>query len=910
MIGITSYGAYIPRLRLNRSAIYQSMGWFAPAIVMVAQGTRSMCNWDEDSVTMSVEASRSCVQGLDKTAIDGMFMASTTMPFADRQNAGIVATALNLKPELMTSDFTSAQKAGATALLAALETAKGGDRKNILVTAADKRETRPAGFYEMWFGDGAASFLVGDTDVIAEFKGAQTVSHDFVDHYRGARHRFDYTWEERWIRDEGYSKIIPEAVNGLFEKLNITINDVDKLVFPCFFKAEHKKIAKKLGDADKAVDNLHEICGETGCAHPLLMLAAALDDANPGDRIVLAGFGQGCVAMLFEVTDNILKRQDRKPFKTTADNSEVIDNYSKFLVFRDLINPDMGIRAEAETQTAMTTLYRKRSMILGLVGGKCSVCGTPQFPKTQVCVNPECLARHSQEDYEYSEIPARVKTFTGDLLAVSLDPPHIYGMVQFEGGGRFMADFTDCKLDEIKVGLPVRMVFRKKVEDKNRGFVNYFWKATPIPGAVEELSKVRFDGQVAIVTGAGGGLGKAYAIELANRGAAVVVNDLGAARDGSGGGSATPAQQVVDEITAAGGKAVANDDNVATAEGGENIVKTAVDTFGKVDILINNAGILRDKSFVKMTPDNWKAVLDVHLNGAYNVTRPAFAVMRENGYGRILMTTSAAGLYGNFGQANYSAAKMALVGLANTLKIEGGKYNINVNTLAPLAASRLTEDVMPPDIFEKMKPELVVPMALYLCSEDCASSGEIFNTGMGYFNRAAILTGPGTRLGKEDNPPTPEDISENFSAINDMTGAKEMADLNAALIEMVSPPKAAKTGESGDAGKSSGPTVAEIFEKMPDAFDPAAAKGVNVVFQYTISGPGGGDWTVSVSDGTCSVNPGTADKPTCTLKISDADFIDMISGKLDPMAAFTSGKLKIEGDVMKSQLIGKLFKMR
>ncbi len=909
MIGITSYGAYIPRLRLNRSAIYQSMGWFAPAIVMVAQGTRSMCNWDEDAVTMSVEASRSCLEGMDKKQIDAMFLASTTLPFADRQNAGIVSTALNLKSEILASDFTSSQKAGTTALLAALETAKGGDRKNILVTAADKRETRPAGFYEMWFGDGAASFLVGDTDVIAEFKGSYTVSEDFVGHYRGARHRFDYNWEERWIRDEGYSKIIPKAVNGLLAKLNITIDDVDKLVFPCFFKAEHKKIAHKLGAADKAVDNLHEACGETGCAHPLLMMAKALDDAKPGDRIVLAGFGQGCNAMYFVVTENIGKVNTRTPFESTLKNIEIIDNYSKYLVFRDLINPDMGIRAESETQTAMTTLYRRRSMILGLVGGKCTACGTPQFPKTQVCVNPDCLARHSQEDYEYSEIPAKVKTYTGDLLAVSLDPPHIYGMIQFEGGGRFMADFTDCKLDEIKVGLPVRMVFRKRTEDKNRGFVNYFWKATPVAGAAEELSKIRFDGQVAIVTGAGGGLGKAYAMELARRGAAVVVNDLGGSRDGSGGGSATPAQQVVDEIIAVGGKAVANYDNVATPEGGENIVKTAVDNFGKVDILINNAGILRDKSFIKMEPENWNAVLAVHLDGAYNVTRPAFAVMRENGYGRILMTTSAAGLYGNFGQTNYSAAKMALIGLANTLKLEGRKYNIHVNTIAPLAASRLTEDIMPPDVFEKMKPELVVPMALYLCSDVCEESGEIFNTGMGYFNRAAILTGKGVKLGKEDAPPTPEDISQNFPAINDMAGATALDDLNSAMFAILMPPEDQQDHAGGAAGKSSGPSVAEIFEKMPEAFNPEAAKGVKVVFQYSISGPGGGDWAVIVSDGTCTVTPGKDEKPTCTLKISDNDFIDMISGELDPMGAFSSGKLKIGGDVMKSQLIGKLFKM-
>ncbi len=910
MIGITSYGAYIPRLRLNRMSIFQSIGWFAPAVIMVAQGERSMCYWDEDAVTMAVAASRDCLKGMDKQKIEGMFLASTTLPFADRQNAGIVSTALNLKSNIVTSDFTSAQKAGTNALLTAIESVKGGERKNILVTAADKRETKPAYFYEMWFGDGAAAFMIGDTNVIAEYKGSYSVSYDFVDHYRSAFKKYDYTWEERWVRDEGYAKIIPEAVNGLLKKLKITIKDVDKMVYPCFFKAEHRNIAKKLGaPPDKVVDNLHEVCGETGTAHPLLMMTAALDDAKPGDKIVMASFGQGCSAFLFEVTQNITKMPERNKFKRTLAHKETTDNYLKFLKFRGLIHPEMGIRAEAETQTAVTTLWRRRKMLLGLVGGKCRECGTPQFPKTDVCVNPACTARHSQDEYEFADIPAKIKTFTGDMLAVSVEPPHKYGMIQFEGGGRFMADFTDCTLEDLKVGLPVQMVFRKRNEDEERGFVNYFWKAAPIPGAAEEMKKIRFDGRVAIVTGAGGGLGRVYALELAKRGASVVVNDLGGARDGSSGGSSSPADKVVKEIQDLGGKAVASYDNVATPEGGEAIVKAALDNFGRVDILINNAGILRDKSFVKMEPENWAAVQAVHLNGAYNVTRPAFKVMRENGFGRIIMTTSAAGLYGNFGQTNYSSAKLALVGFMNTLKLEGGKYDIKVNTIAPLAGSRLTEDIMPPEIFEKMKPEFVAPMVLYLCSDTCTETGKIFNAGMGYFNRAAVLTNTGVQLGDAENPPTAEQISENIDKINAMEGAKEFADLNSALFDLLTPKSEEAKEPEADAKPSAGITVKDVFDKMPEAFNPSAAAGVDVTFQYNISGSGGGNWVVTVADAKCKVEAGKADKPTCTLNMADADFLDMISGKLDPMKAFTSGKLKIEGDVMKSQLIGKLFKM-
>ncbi|MCP3941459.1 MAG: SDR family NAD(P)-dependent oxidoreductase [Desulfobacteraceae bacterium] len=287
---------------------------------------------------------------------------------------------------------------------------------------------------------------------------------------------------------------------------------------------------------------------------------------------------------------------------------------------------------------------------------------------------------------------------------------------------------------------------------------------------------IRFDNRVAVVTGAGAGLGRAYALELARRGAKVVVNDYGCKRDGTGSGSNSPAEDVVNKIKAAGGEAVANFDNVATTEGGQRIVQTALDTFGTIDILINNAGILRDKSFSKMSTDNWQAVLDVHLNGAYNVSKPAFQIMKDKGYGRIILTTSAAGLYGNFGQTNYSAAKLALTGLMNSLKLEGAKYNIKVNTIAPLAASRLTKDILPEDLFEKLQPEFVSPMTLILSSEECPVTGNIYNVGAGCFNRAAVVTGPGAVIG--NGIPAPEEVLAGMEKISSMEGAKPYDQLN------------------------------------------------------------------------------------------------------------------------------------
>ena len=915
MIGITSYGGYIPRLRLNRMSIYQNIGWLAPATVMVAQGERSFCNWDEDSVTMAVAASRDCLTGVDRTEVEGLYLASTTLPFADRLNAGIVATALNLRDDILTADFTSSLKAGTSALATALEAIKSGEKNAILVTASDRREAKAASFYEMWYGDGAASLLVGAGDgVVAEFKGAHSLSYDFVDHYRGTGKRFNYTWEERWVREEGYGKIIPEAINGLLDKLGLSIAEVDRLIYPCFIERQHARIAQIVGATPEQVaGNMHALCGETGAAHPLVMLVRALEEARPGERIVVAGFGQGSDALCFEVTESIGGLPERAGVTGALDNGTTCDNYLKFLKFRDLIETETGIRAEAPNQTAMSTLWRKRKMLLGLVGGRCAECGTPQYPKSDICVNPDCVALHSQEDYEFADRPATVKSFTGDMLAVSVDPPAIYGLVQFEGGGRFMADFTDCELDDLKVGMPVRMEFRIHHVDERRGFTGYFWKAVPLvseAAAEDETAEMRFDGRVAIVTGAGGGLGRVYALELARRGASVVVNDLGGARDGSGSGSPRPADEVVQEIIVAGGEAVANYDSVATLEGGRAIVQTAREHFGKVDILINNAGILRDKSFARMEPEMWEGVLAVHLQGAYNVTRPAFQAMKEQGYGRIVMTTSAAGLFGNFGQANYSAAKMGLVGLMNTLKLEGEKYNIKVNTVAPLATTRLTEDVLPPDFQEKLRPEFVAPLVLYLCAEQCPVTGLIVNAGGGFFGRAALASVPPILVGDGEEPPTVEQIHRHWAEIDSLEGWQVYHDANAMLMDMLMGGTGAEKQRSREAEPSEEgiASVQAVFDQMTGFFQPDAAGGVDVVFQFSISGPGGGDWHTIIKDKTCTVEKGVHDKPTTTLKMADEDFLAFVAGKLPAMQAYTSGKLKIEGDLMKSQLIEKLFK--
>jgi NAD(P)-dependent dehydrogenase (short-subunit alcohol dehydrogenase family) len=273
---------------------------------------------------------------------------------------------------------------------------------------------------------------------------------------------------------------------------------------------------------------------------------------------------------------------------------------------------------------------------------------------------------------------------------------------------------------------------------------------------------IEFDGRVAIITGAGGGLGKCYALELGRRGAKVVVNDLGGNPDGTGG-AASPADATVAEIKAAGGEAVANYDSVATPEGGEAITQAALDAFGTVDIVINNAGILRDKSFVNLAVTDLQAVIDVHLLGAFYVTQPAFRVMKEKGYGRLLFTASAAGIFGNFGQTNYGAAKMGLVGLSNVLAVEGAKAGITSNVIAPIAKSRLTLELLGP-LADAVEPELVMPLSLYLVSQACELTHEIFSVGGGKFSRVFVGESPGWFAGKGVTPSV-EDIADHIGEI-------------------------------------------------------------------------------------------------------------------------------------------------
>jgi len=480
MAGIVSYGAYIPRYRLKRMTIFQSMGWINPTTILLAQGEKAVANQDEDSLTIATAAALDCLGNLDRSAVKGAFLASTTMPYLERQNAGIMAAALNLREDLRSADFAGALKSGTSALLSALEAVGSKSLDPVLVSAADCRLGRMGSPQEMIFGDGGAAFVIGSQNVIAEFQGSYSLTADFVDHLRGSKSSFDRQWEDRWIRDSGFGKFIPKAISGLLKQSRLQISDFSKVIFQCHYDAERKSLAKALKmDPTKIQEPLHGTVGETGTAHSLLMFVKALEEAKAGDRILLVSFGSGCDALHFQVTDQISKLPRRMGVQGYLTTKADLSSYPKYCVFRGMLPVDIGMRGEADLVTRWSLVWRKNKAILGLVGSRCQKCGTPQYPPQRICANPDCGAVDAMEDYLFADKKGKILSYTGDMLAASYDPPELYGYVEMEGGGRLMCNFTDCTLQDLKVGAPVTFTFRRKYYDPQRDIHGYFWKAVP-----------------------------------------------------------------------------------------------------------------------------------------------------------------------------------------------------------------------------------------------------------------------------------------------------------------------------------------------------------------------------------------------------------------------------------------------
>ena len=480
MAGIVSYGAYIPRYRIDRKLIYKSMGWLNPAAFM--KGEKAVANFDEDSVTMAVAAGIDCLAGIDRKKVEAVFFASTTPLYMERQSAGIIATAFDLRAGIRTADLTDTVKAGTSAVLSALDAVNAGSLDNVIVCTSDCRTGKAGSIQEQMFGDGAAALMFGKDDIVAEFKGSFSVSYDFVDHWRGRGEQYDRQWEDRFIRDEGYTKFIIEVLNGLSKKCSVELTEMAKVIYPCLYPGDFKKIARITGLSESQMEEpLIGRVGYTGTADPLLHLVKALESAKAGDRIAVVGWGGGADAMLFEVTDKIENIQNNRcGISKYLTNKRPLESYEKMVTFRGLLDVEKGIRGEAMPFSAFSELWRMRRQIFGLCGSRCTACGTPQYPAQRVCVNPDCGIIDQMESYRFSDRRGTLFTYTADSLAFTPNPPSIYCYVDFEGGGRYWFDLADVDLEDLKVDMPVEMTFRKKFTDNKFAVYSYHWKAVPI----------------------------------------------------------------------------------------------------------------------------------------------------------------------------------------------------------------------------------------------------------------------------------------------------------------------------------------------------------------------------------------------------------------------------------------------
>jgi hydroxymethylglutaryl-CoA synthase len=459
----------------------------APGLRSLAKGRRAFASWDEDSVTMAVEAGRQLRLALPAPAAAELTLASTTLPFAERLNAGIVAAALGLAPDAVLRDVTSSARAALTELCAALRRPAGSAPQMLL--AAERRIARPASTQEMIFGHGAAGALVGAGRAIATLVASRSTHADLVDHFRQSGEEHDYGWEERWVRDEGYLKIAAGTIRQCLADAEVTPSDVAHFVMPAPLARVNEAVAKSVGIAAGAlVSTEHETVGDLGSAQPLAMLDIALRAAAPGALILVAAFGSGC--------DSLLLRRTSVPCPgPVPDAGRPETSYLKYLSFTGQIELEWGMRAEIDNKTALTAAWRDHARASRFEAGRCRGCGTVQFPRTQVCVNPECRAQDTQEATSLADVPARVLSHTADFLAYTPNPPFQFGHIDFEGGGRVLMEFADTDADELRVGLPLRMVYRVKDFDRKRGFRRYFWKATPVRGAAAAAAGRSMEGQ-------------------------------------------------------------------------------------------------------------------------------------------------------------------------------------------------------------------------------------------------------------------------------------------------------------------------------------------------------------------------------------------------------------------------------
>ncbi|MDY6855021.1 MAG: 3-oxoacyl-[acyl-carrier-protein] synthase III C-terminal domain-containing protein [Thermodesulfobacteriota bacterium] len=470
MVGIKSYGAYIPIFRMSNDIVSNAWGTRSMG------GHRSVANYDEDSLTMAVEAALNCIDGEDRKRIEGVFFASTTSPYKEKACSSILATVADLESEIWTSDLANSLRAGTSALRAGINAVKSREVKDALVTVADCRLGTPRSVDEQVFGDGAAALLLGNSDTIATIEDIYSVSDDITDVWRTDQDNFVRSWEDRWVLINGYTKNMKAAISGIMKRQGLEPKDFAKIVIYSPDARSHIGLAKKLGfdPATQLQDPLIKTIGNLGAAQPLVLLVAALEEAKAGDKILLASYGDGSDAFVLQVKDSIEGVKKKGGVKCAIESNMMLSSYQKYLAFRQLVSlPEEFIKLFPSA----SVLWRTKNWALSFHGSKCKNCGLVSFPIQRVCFG--CHSRDDFEEVRLSDKRGKVFTYSLDNLAGGVDPPTVQTIVESEeGGARIYCLMTDCNPKEVKVDMPVEMTFRRF--HREGGFHNYFWKCRPV----------------------------------------------------------------------------------------------------------------------------------------------------------------------------------------------------------------------------------------------------------------------------------------------------------------------------------------------------------------------------------------------------------------------------------------------
>lgn len=469
MAGIVSYGAYVPIYRLSGELLCQVWGGNI-------RGERAIANFDEDSLTMAVEAGRDCLKGVDKEVVDALFFASTTSPYKEKQSASIAAAALDLRENIITSDFTNSIRSGTIAIKTALDTVKAGSARAVLVLAADCRIPPPNSALEIVLGDGAAALLIGADGIMAEIEGSYYLASEFIDFWRLDDDKTIRAWEDRFIREEGYTKHLQRAVSALLKACDLVPKDFSKAAFYAPDGRLHRDMAKRLGlDAKTQIQApFFDRVGNTGAAFAPMILVGALEESKPGDRILLANYGDGAEAHVLRVSEQVEKSRDRKGIRKNVESKLPLSNYGTYIKFKYLMEFEKPL--DYEQRTSLPQIWRDRKWVYRFHGHRCKKCGKVQFPMQLFCIYCQAPEEYLEE-VPLSEKNGTLFTFSIDERAPVVDPPSVLAVVDLDGGGRFFSQMTDRDVNNLKVGMPMELTFRRI--HSALGVHNYFWKCRP-----------------------------------------------------------------------------------------------------------------------------------------------------------------------------------------------------------------------------------------------------------------------------------------------------------------------------------------------------------------------------------------------------------------------------------------------